>query len=156
MIVPSRRGFVAGALALVAAPVIVRAASLMKVSPTETFVLPRNALEREAIKLFASSNLFLRDLDRQYREEFRAAAGAKIGTRLYIRLPNDWLVTDGPLDIGWQDVASRRWLSKPEVLAKWPEPQIPNALALAVGAPVVVAKALEVPVTRRFWGKGVK
>lgn len=159
MIVSSRRGFIAGALALVAAPAIVRAASLMKVSPTETFVIPRNNLltinqiTRDAVEMFRNSNLIISDI-RQYGEAF-AASGAKIGDTLRIRFPREYTVTDGP-------GLSVQAITDPEFLpyladydfvkgAQWEKPV--SALAVAIAAPVVVAKALEVPVSRRFFGK---
>lgn len=63
--------------------------------------MPGNALltidmiTREAVRLFKNSNLFIMNMDTQYDGSF-AIDGAKIGQILRIRLPNDYIVTDGP------------------------------------------------------------
>lgn len=49
----------------------------------------------EAVRLFKNSNLFIMNMDTQYDKEF-AVDGAKIGDTLRIRLPSDFIVTDGP------------------------------------------------------------
>ena len=57
-------------------------------------LLTLNAITREAIRLFVNTNAFVRNLDRQYDGSF-AVSGAKIGTQLRIRLPNDYTVASG-------------------------------------------------------------
>ena len=49
----------------------------------------------EAVRLFKNSNLFIMNMDTQYDGQF-AVDGAKIGDTLRIRLPSDFIVTDGP------------------------------------------------------------
>lgn len=49
----------------------------------------------EAVMLFKNSNLFIMNMDTQYDDQF-AIDGAKIGSTLRIRLPSDFVVTDGP------------------------------------------------------------
>jgi hypothetical protein len=49
----------------------------------------------EAVMLFKNSNLFIMNMDTQYDDQF-AVDGAKIGDTLRIRLPSDFVVTDGP------------------------------------------------------------
>jgi hypothetical protein len=49
----------------------------------------------EAVMLFKNSNLFIMNMDTQYDSQF-AVDGAKIGDTLRIRLPSDFIVTDGP------------------------------------------------------------
>jgi len=49
----------------------------------------------EAVMLFKNSNLFIMNMDTQYDSQF-AVDGAKIGDTLRIRLPSDFVVTDGP------------------------------------------------------------
>jgi hypothetical protein len=49
----------------------------------------------EAVRLFKNSNLFVMNMDTQYDGQF-AVDGAKIGDTLRIRLPSDFIVTDGP------------------------------------------------------------
>ena len=58
-------------------------------------LLTINMITREAIRLFTNSNLFIQNVDRQYDDQY-AVEGAKIGSALRIRLPNDYVVTDGP------------------------------------------------------------
>lgn len=48
----------------------------------------------EAVMLFKNSNLFIMNMDTQYDGQF-AVDGAKIGDTLRIRLPSDFIVTDG-------------------------------------------------------------
>lgn len=52
-------------------------------------------ITREAVRLWKNSNAFLQNVDMQYDESF-AVSGAKIGSALRIRLPNDFTVTTGP------------------------------------------------------------
>lgn len=58
-------------------------------------ILTIDMITREAVRLFKNSNLFVQNLDTQYDSAF-AVDGAKIGTALRIRLPNDYVPTDGP------------------------------------------------------------
>lgn len=53
------------------------------------------AITRLAVRLFKNSNAFLQNIDTQYSDEF-AVEGAKIGDTLRIRLPNDYITTEGP------------------------------------------------------------
>lgn len=58
-------------------------------------LLTIDMITREAVRLFKNSNLFVMNMDTQYDGSF-AVDGAKIGNTLRIRLPNDYVVTDGP------------------------------------------------------------
>lgn len=58
-------------------------------------ILTINMITREAVRLWKNSNAFLQNVDMQYDDSF-AVPGAKIGTTLRIRLPNDYVVTTGP------------------------------------------------------------
>lgn len=58
-------------------------------------LLTINMITREAIRLWKNANEFIRNIDMQYDDSF-AKTGAKIGTSLRIRLPNDFTVTTGP------------------------------------------------------------
>ena len=58
-------------------------------------LLTINMITREAVRLWKNSNAFLQNVDMQYDDSF-AVTGAKIGTALRIRLPNDFTVTTGP------------------------------------------------------------
>lgn len=58
-------------------------------------LLTIDMITREAVRLFKNSNLFIQNMDTQYDGAF-AIDGAKIGQTLRIRLPNDYVVTDGP------------------------------------------------------------
>lgn len=57
-------------------------------------LLTPTMITREAIRLFTNSNSFIQNIDRQYDDQF-AKTGAKIGTTLNIRLPNDYTVRTG-------------------------------------------------------------
>lgn len=52
-------------------------------------------ITKEAVRLFKNSNLFIKNIDTQYDSQF-ASDGAKIGDTLRIRLPSDFIVTEGP------------------------------------------------------------
>jgi len=57
-------------------------------------LLTINMITNEALRLFRNSNYFLNVISKQYDDSF-AKTGAKIGTTLRIRLPNDYIVTTG-------------------------------------------------------------
>ena len=58
-------------------------------------LLTTSQITREALRRFVNSNAFLRNIDRQYDDQY-ARDGAKIGSTLRIRLPNDYIVRSGP------------------------------------------------------------
>jgi len=58
-------------------------------------LLTINMITREAVRLWKNTNAFLQNVDMQYDDSF-AVSGAKIGSSLRIRLPNDFTVTTGP------------------------------------------------------------
>jgi hypothetical protein len=58
-------------------------------------LLTINMITREAVRLWKNSNAFIQNVDMQYDASF-AQSGAKIGSALRIRLPNDFTVVTGP------------------------------------------------------------
>lgn len=58
-------------------------------------LLTINTITNEAVRLFTQTNAFLRNVNRQYDDQF-ARSGAKIGNTLRIRMPNDYVVNTGP------------------------------------------------------------
>jgi hypothetical protein len=58
-------------------------------------LLTRLEITRKSTRLFKNSNMLIQNMDTQYDKQF-AVEGAKIGSTLKIRLPNDYVVTDGP------------------------------------------------------------
>ena len=68
-------------------------------------LLAINLITREAVRLWKNSNAFIQNVDMQYDESF-AVTGAKIGSALRIRLPNDFTVTTGPA-LSVQDTAEQ-------------------------------------------------
>lgn len=58
-------------------------------------LLTIDMITRFAVRLWANSNAFIQNINRQYSAEF-AVTGAKIGDTLRIRLPNEYTVADGP------------------------------------------------------------
>lgn len=57
-------------------------------------LLTISMITREAVRLFQNTNAFIQNIDRQYDDSF-AVNGAKIGSALKIRLPNDYVVRTG-------------------------------------------------------------
>lgn len=57
-------------------------------------LLTIGGITRKAIQLFRNTNAFIQMIDRQYDDSF-AKTGAKIGSQLRIRLPNDYTVRTG-------------------------------------------------------------
>lgn len=53
-----------------------------------------------------NSNAFIKNIDRQFDDEF-GRSGAKIGSQLRIRLPNDFIVTSGP-GVSVQDTSEQQ------------------------------------------------
>ena len=68
-------------------------------------LLAINLITREAVRLWKNSNAFLQNVDMQYDDSF-AVIGAKIGSALRIRLPNDFTVVTGPA-LSVQDTAEQ-------------------------------------------------
>lgn len=68
-------------------------------------LLTINMITREAVRLWKNSNAFIQNVDMQYDSSF-AVSGAKIGSALRIRLPNDFTVTTGPA-LSVQDTAEQ-------------------------------------------------
>lgn len=68
-------------------------------------LLTIDMITREAVRLWKNSNAFLQNVDMQYDDSF-AVTGAKIGSTLRIRLPNDFTVTTGPA-LSVQDTAEQ-------------------------------------------------
>lgn len=62
-------------------------------------------ITREAVRLWKNTNAFLQNVDMQYDDSF-AVSGAKIGSSLRIRLPNDFTVATGPA-LSVQDTAEQ-------------------------------------------------
>lgn len=57
-------------------------------------ILTINMITREAVRLWKNTNAFIQNIDQQYDDSF-AKVGAKIGTQLRVRLPNDFTVRTG-------------------------------------------------------------
>lgn len=58
-------------------------------------LLTIDMITREAVALFKNSNAFMQNISTQYDSSF-GVQGAKIGSTLRIRLPLDYVVTNGP------------------------------------------------------------
>lgn len=61
---------------------------------SNTLLTPQ-MVTKAAVPLFVNSNAFLGNIDRQYSDQF-AQTGAKIGNTLNIRIPSNYVVSDGP------------------------------------------------------------
>src|SRR5271170_8047890 len=68
-------------------------------------LLTINMITREAVRLWKNSKAFIQNVDMQYDDSF-AVSGAKIGSTLRIRLPNDYTVVTGPA-LSVQDTAEQ-------------------------------------------------
>lgn len=73
-------------------------------------LLTISMITREALRLFINSNAFLKNIDRQYDDQF-AVQGAKIGDTLRIRLPNDYTVRTGRVATPQDTVEQQRTLT---------------------------------------------
>lgn len=69
-------------------------------------ILTLDVITREAVELFKNTNNFLMAIPTQYDDTF-GVEGAKQGDSLRIRLPNDYIVTDGP-GLSVQDTAEQK------------------------------------------------
>jgi P22 coat protein - gene protein 5 len=69
-------------------------------------IITISMITREAIELFVNSNAFIKNIDRQFDDEF-GRSGNKIGSQLRIRLPNDFVVVSGP-GVSVQDTAEQQ------------------------------------------------
>lgn len=142
-IVPSRRGFITGlASLLIAAPAIVKATNIMPVKTVDHWltVVPQrhiygggrsggkiwamDQITREAVRMFRNTNLFLQEIDKQYREDYAFVGGEQ-----------------------WPD----EFRPQGAKTGDQPNPLIPDKLALAAAAVAVAPVVLKTPVTRRFW-----
>lgn len=69
-------------------------------------LLTLDIITREAVELFKNTNFFMKTIPTQYDDTF-GVEGAKQGDSLRIRLPNDYVVTDGPA-LSVQDTAEQQ------------------------------------------------
>ncbi|GAJ29729.1 P22 phage major capsid protein family protein [Acidomonas methanolica] len=58
-------------------------------------LINNSMITREALMLRRNTNDFIQNVSREYQDQF-ARAGAKIGATINVRLPNDYVVQDGP------------------------------------------------------------
>jgi hypothetical protein len=68
-------------------------------------ILTLGMITRQALRLWKNSNAFIQNVNRQYDDEY-AVSGAKIGSTLKIRLPNDFVVSTGAA-LSAQDTAEQ-------------------------------------------------
>lgn len=162
----SRRSIITGLVALVAAPAIIKVASVMPINSglvsdsvsmrlladyesgvpaarldvlygTKNSLLTTNAITRDAVQLFRNSNEFVKNLDRQYDAEFAA----------------NYVFYDGE-QWGGRYLAYDK--QRRTIVERLPLPTVPVVvapLALATAALVAAPEILKTPVTRRFWDK---
>lgn len=69
-------------------------------------ILTLDVITRESVELFKNTNNFLMSIPTQYDDTY-GVEGAKQGDSLRIRLPNDYIVTDGP-GLSVQDTAEQK------------------------------------------------
>ncbi len=68
-------------------------------------ILTLGMITRQALRLWKNSNAFIQNVNRQYDADY-AVSGAKIGSNLKIRLPNDFVVATGAA-LSAQDTAEQ-------------------------------------------------
>lgn len=66
-----------------------------------SFLTPQT-ITREALRILHQKATFIGNINRQYDDSF-AKTGAKIGSQLKIRLPNEYAVSSGATVSSWQD-----------------------------------------------------
>jgi len=59
-------------------------------------LINNSMITREALMLRRNTNDFIQNVSREYQDQF-AQRGAKIGDTINVRLPNDYVVQDGPI-----------------------------------------------------------
>lgn len=69
-------------------------------------ILTISMITREGVELFVNSNAFIKNVNRQFDDEF-GKKGEKIGSQLRIRLPNDYITRSGPA-ISVQDTSEQQ------------------------------------------------
>src|SRR5262249_291638 len=92
-------------------PTHTRADERRRSNPQDSSAMANNIITismitREAIEIFVNSTAFIKNIDRQFDDEF-GRSGAKIGSQLRIRLPNDFVVASGP-GVSVQDTAEQQ------------------------------------------------
>lgn len=146
----ARRSFITGLVALVAAPAIVRAGSLMAVNsglvPGNT-LLTIDQITREAVRLFQHCNQELAAIDVLY-----GSMTLKPGdVRSYVNWEADYAFMAGEQWDKDRSTGLLRYNKQRRSIDV--VPKIPDSLALAAAAVAIAPVVLAKSVTRRFWGK---
>lgn len=68
----------------------------MRAEPVANNLINNSMITREALMIRRNTNDFVQNLSREYQSQF-AQRGAKIGDTINVRLPNDYVVQDGPI-----------------------------------------------------------
>lgn len=71
-------------------------------------ILTPSQITRYSIKMFLNTNYFIQNINRQYEDQY-GIEGARIGSQLRIRYPNQYTTTDGP-GISIQDTTEQQFL----------------------------------------------
>lgn len=71
-------------------------------------ILTPSMITRYSIKMFLNTNYFVQNVNRQFQDQF-GIEGARIGAQLRIRIPNQYVPTDGP-GISIQDTTEQQFL----------------------------------------------
>lgn len=71
-------------------------------------IITPSMVTRYAIKMFLNTNYFIQNISRQFESQF-GIEGARIGAQLRIRIPNQYVVTDGP-GLAVQDTNEQQFL----------------------------------------------
>lgn len=71
-------------------------------------ILTPSMITRYSIRMFLNTNYFLQNISRQFEDQY-GVEGARIGSQLRIRYPNQYTTTDGP-GISIQDTIEQQFL----------------------------------------------
>lgn len=71
-----------------------------------TSLLTIGGITKRAIAIFRNSNAFLQMIDKQYDPQY-AIPGGKIGSQLRIRLPNEYVLRNGPNAVAQQTIENQ-------------------------------------------------
>ncbi len=71
-------------------------------------IITPSMVTRYAIKMYTNTNYFVQNVPRQFQDQF-GIEGARIGAQLRVRIPNRYVVTDGP-GLSVQDTTEQQFL----------------------------------------------
>jgi hypothetical protein len=71
-------------------------------------IITPSMVTKYSIKMFTNTNYFIQNIPRQFQDQF-GIEGARIGAQLRVRIPNQYVTTDGP-GLSVQDTTEQQFL----------------------------------------------